>query len=146
MRNVLIALVVGFVGQGVAVAIGPPGDPDPDACPLGTSVGKVINYDCGVTWTGVVINSLSPRRLGKDCIDEACTDVETSGTPLPLTVGLYKQDPGTWRATIYYYATYTGDGTLTDCDGDEDKECCKGWTNEGVATVILPIVWTQCEE
>ncbi len=142
MRKLLVAMFVGFVCQAAALAIGPPGDPGQNACPLHYSHQSYVVFDCEESWEGDYITLDLPMRYGKDCIEEQCEEVQT--VALGVQCFVYTHVPG-YINRIYYTETWDGDGELQECDPEETGEgCCVGWTEDGTATFDM-ITYEECQ-
>ncbi|MBZ0172073.1 MAG: hypothetical protein K8E66_06810 [Phycisphaerales bacterium] len=136
MRTVLIALVVGFVGPGVAVAIGPPGDPEPGVCVFAVTLERQsILFDCNAPqppYEGTWVHFNAPHGFSRHCVSGECTVDYVEGPPTVahLEVPAYPT-PGVWVATFEFDMYYTSlDGTLEYCDGNETDECCTGESDD----------------
>ncbi len=122
MRNVLIALVVGFVGQGVAVA-GQCYYP----CEIETTrdVTKVVACAPTYQWEYPVVLK-PPVTAGYACYGGTCIAAEGPPTSVSRSVD-YGEPPdyeNCYAPRVTYEAQYTGSASYQDCDGDQVCECC----------------------
>ncbi len=127
MRTVLIALVVGLVGQGMAVAGPGPGDPPPpQICPIGATGYCDAQFGCGELWP-YEMQVTAPLRYGHRCVEGVCeTYLEGTGGFSIIDLPYDSPDPNLcYAASIHVEIRYDGGGTLQHC-GLFGPECCVG--------------------
>lgn len=147
MRTVLIALVIGFVGQGVAVAYCPPA---PCSVAMHYPVQIEMDDHC-VAWNGAAWQQQvqSPNSFAQNCNGGVCNGgfLAMGHTYETVTPSAWIDDEaeGCYVITLKWEFTYAGSGTTSDCNGDQVCDCCVGTWFRGQNPYVEGFDLDECE-